>query len=83
MESMTRQINSRGALTIAKIQRSEAGFLPGVLVDIEAKPGEVIIRKHMPSCCLCGSTDGVIQLDGREFCRGCIERMGEAVKAND
>lgn len=85
---MTRQkkMTSKGSLTIPKDLRADAGLVPGMAVDLEHRPDGVLIKKHVPVCRFCGSTEEVITVTAMmkiDLCRSCGEKILEGVKQHD
>ena len=62
METKHKKLTSKAGLTIPKDIRLAAGFAGGMAVDIEKTADGIMIRKHRPTCCYCGSVDNVQQM---------------------
>ena len=73
METKHKKLTSKAGLTIPKDIR-------GMAVDIEKTADGIMIRKHRPTCCYCGSVDNVRSIKGRDTCRNCAEEIIEEVK---
>ena len=65
METKHKKLTSKAGLTIPKDIRLAAGFAGGMAVDIEKTADGIMIRKHRPTCCYCGSVDIVRSFKGR------------------
>ncbi len=74
-----KKLTSKCGVTIPRDVRAEVGFLPGIAIDIISDSGGVIIRKHLPTCNLCGSVDQVIVVQEFEICKECAENLLKAV----
>lgn len=81
MEMKHKKLTSKAGLTIPKDIRLAAGFTGGMAVDIEETSDGILIRKHRPTCCYCGSVENVKSIKGRDTCRKCAEEIIGEVKA--
>ena len=80
METRNKKLTSKAGLTIPKDIRLAAGFAGGMAVDIEETADGILIRKHRPTCCYCGSVDNVRSIKGRDTCKKCAEEIVKEVK---
>lgn len=80
MEAKHKKLTSKAGLTIPKDIRLAAGFTGGMAVDIEETTDGILIRKHRPTCCYCGSVEDVKSIKGRDTCRNCAAEIVEGVK---
>ncbi len=37
----------------------------------------IVLKKHNPTCVLCGSADDLIELDGKLVCKACIDALNK------
>lgn len=74
-----KKLTSKNGITIPKDLREEAGFYPGMAVDVETNNGEIIIRKHVPICKFCGALEKVHVAMGIDICEDCAEKIAERV----
>jgi transcriptional pleiotropic regulator of transition state genes len=81
MDIKHKRLTSKAGLTIPKDIRLAAGFTGGMAVDIEEAADGIVIRKHQPTCCYCGSIDNVRSIKGRDTCHKCAEEIVEEVKS--
>lgn len=79
----SKQLNNKSGITIPKQIRAEAGWFPGMAMDVEATSEGVLIKKHVPTCQFCGTIDKVAQVLGIEVCLKCGEKIAEAVSRNE
>lgn len=77
----SKRMTSKNGITIPKHVRADAGFYPGMAVDIETIPDGVIIRKHVPTCRQCGAVEQVVRLGGMEYCRACAAKLKKEMEA--
>ena len=76
-----KKLSSKSAITIPKDIRLSTGLTGGMAVDlIETDDGGILIRKHRPSCCYCGSEDNVRLIKGRETCKKCADEIVKEVE---
>lgn len=77
-----KKITRSGSITIPKDLRLSAGVLPGIAVDLTETEEGILISKHVPTCCFCGSPDKVISYHETEICSNCISVMSEEARKN-
>ncbi len=49
-------------------------------LEIYVDGDDIILRKYQPGCALCGSMDGLVDVDGAAICRECAEKINQAAK---
>ncbi len=53
-----KRLTSKSGITIPKDMRAEAGYFPGMAVDMETLPGGgILIKPHVAVCRFCGRPD--------------------------
>lgn len=67
----SKRLTSKSGITIPKHVRAEAGFLPGMPVNIETVADGVLISKRVPTCRFCGNVHDVVMVHGMEMCGEC------------
>lgn len=80
----SKKLTAKAALTIPKDLRAETGLLGGMAVDlIPQEDGGILIRKHVPACCICGSVEDVteIKTTGQELCFNCVASVRKDIEA--
>ncbi|MGN0601142.1 MAG: AbrB/MazE/SpoVT family DNA-binding domain-containing protein [Oscillospiraceae bacterium] len=75
-----KKLSSKSAVTIPKDMRLSAGFTGGMAVDLIEIDDGIMIRKHVPTCCYCGSIEKVLKFRGNEICSECAKKIAEEVK---
>ena len=67
-----KKIAKNGSLTLPQTMRHELGIFAGTPVDIETtEDGALTIRKHRPTCHICGSVNHVVEINGLGICHRC------------
>lgn len=80
MATNYRCVNKNGSLTVPRMMRQDLGMHPGTALDMTTTDdGGLLIRKHAPSCHLCGGTKYIGTYQGLTLCRGCYYKLGEAI----
>lgn len=80
VEVICKKITKSGGITLPRQVRQELGLLPGVAVEITGtEGGGLVMRKHTPSCHLCGSAEDVITHKGLTLCRECAAAFSREV----
>lgn len=71
-----KRLNKQSGLTIPKDIRAQAGFFPGMAVDVSVdEQQQVIVRQHIPTCQLCGSITEVRSVAGITICKSCAQTI--------
>ncbi|MEY8355238.1 AbrB/MazE/SpoVT family DNA-binding domain-containing protein [Lachnospiraceae bacterium 54-53] len=79
-----KKLSKSGGITIPRLMRQELGFFPGTAVDISTtEDGGFLIRKHIPCCHICGSTEQTATLAGFTLCKSCCDHMGKELEADE
>lgn len=80
MEVKHKKLTSKAGITIPKDMRLSAGLTGGMAVDLTETADGILISKHRPTCCYCGSEDNVKKIKGRDTCHKCAMDIVEEVK---
>lgn len=72
-----KRLTSKSGITVPKDLRAEAGFFPGMAVDMETTPDGIVIRPHVKVCRFCGSPEGLVTVQGIAVCRACVKILRE------
>ncbi len=75
-----KKLTRAGGVTIPKDMRAATGILPGIAVDLNETEDGILISKHVPTCCFCGSPERIITFFDSEICADCVEVMNEEVQ---
>ena len=72
----TKRVNRSGGISIPVGLRRELAIRPGDALDVETDAqGNVILKRHLPRCVFCGSTEEVTLWMGKGICRTCAEQI--------
>lgn len=72
-KKMTRQ----GSISIPVAMRRNLGIEERDPIVVEEKEGKIIISPYRPRCMFCGSTEHVLQFNGKGICVKCGEKVIE------
>ncbi|MGN1080744.1 MAG: AbrB/MazE/SpoVT family DNA-binding domain-containing protein [Acutalibacteraceae bacterium] len=75
MEKRTRRtgiVDCVGRVIIPKRYREICGIEDGTKVDFSIENGNIVIRKSVPGCVMCGNKDDLVEIDDRYVCINCI-----------
>lgn len=75
---IVRKINGLGKIVLPVGVRRMLGIEIGDGVEIYADGGDVILRKHVPGCVLCGEGHDTIDYMGVCVCRKCVADVADA-----
>lgn len=74
----TKRVNRSGGISIPVGLRRELAIRPGDALDVETDAqGNVILKRHLPRCVFCGSTEEVTLWMGKGICRTCAGQIGK------
>lgn len=74
---IVRRIDDLGRVVIPKELRRTYGIAEGDPLEIFADGGNILLRKYVRGCTLCGSTEDVLDIDGFSICRSCAKKIFE------
>lgn len=66
-----KKITKTGAITLGRPLMHQLGLKAGQTIDVRVNGDEVVLRKHVPACFICGGTNGVVRFKGFEICEEC------------
>lgn len=73
-----KKLGKKGTLTIPQQLRHQLGLQGGAALDISAtEDGGLLLQKHLPTCNICGGTQGVVKYKGFDICRECRRGLRE------
>lgn len=74
----TKRVSKSGGISIPVGLRRELAIQPGDALDVETDAqGSVILKRHLPRCVFCGSTENVNIFMGKGICRNCAGQIGK------
>ena len=74
----TKRVSKSGGISIPVGLRRELAIRPGDALDVETDAqGNVVLKRHLPRCVLCGSTENVNIFMGKGICRACAGQIGK------
>ena len=74
-----RCIDALGRVVIPRDVRRALGFESGESVEffVDNQKNSLIIRKYNSTCSLCGSSDELVELDGKKKRKKCIGKVSK------
>ena len=72
---IVRKLDVLGRIVIPKELRKTLELNDGDPVEIFVEGNDIILRKYQPACIFCGDASDVLQFDGKNICRGCLNKM--------
>ena len=72
-----RCIDRLGRVVITSGVRKDLGLESGTYVEffVDYQQNCVIIKKYNDACALCGSNSGLVEMDGKYLCKGCVDKI--------
>lgn len=72
---ITRKIDELGRIVLPIELRRTLGIDIKDPIEIFVEGDQIILRKHEPSCCFCGSVKDIVAFKEKLICRHCICEM--------
>ncbi len=76
-----KKVSKSGSITIPSHIRREYGIESGEKVKIDTNDaGDLILKRIVGSCIMCGENEKLVQVDGKYICKACIDKINEQIK---
>jgi transcriptional pleiotropic regulator of transition state genes len=72
---IVRKLDQLGRLVLPKEFRSTHNWPEGTPIEIFVEGEDIILRKYEPFCTFCGESGEMAQLDGKNICRKCVNKI--------
>ena len=73
-----KKVSKSGSITIPSHIRREYGIKHGEKVKIDTnKDGDLILKRVVGSCIMCGENENLIKVDDKYICKSCIDKIKE------
>ena len=72
---IVRRLDQLGRIVIPKELRTTLDLKDTDPVEIFTEGDTIILRKYQPSCIFCSEAEGLVQIDGKNVCRKCVEKI--------
>lgn len=71
-----REIDSVGRVVIPMQLRKELGIVErGSAVEMFSDGKQIILKKAVPTCLMCGAEVDLVEVDGKYICKVCLEKL--------
>lgn len=74
-----KKVSKARGITVPKDIAEVYGIFAGAAVDLVERNDGILLRKHLPTCVLCGSIESVDTVKGKEICAKCAREMREEI----
>lgn len=74
---ITRQLDNLGRLVLPVEMRRDLHLHNDDSVSIEREGNKIILKKEVPECSICGTTDNLHEIKGQSICEKCIKDIKE------
>ena len=74
-----KKVSKARGITVPKDIAEVYGIFAGTAVDLVEHNEGIVLRKHLPTCVLCGSIESVDTVKGKEICAKCAREMREEI----
>ena len=72
---IVRQLDQLGRIVIPKELRTTFDLNEKDPIEIYVDGNNIILRKYQPACIFCSEATDVIQYQGKNVCRSCLEKL--------
>ena len=76
-----RKVDELGRVVIPKEIRDNLDIVEKSPVEILTDGYKVVIQKHDPTCCFCGSNDKLTSYKEKLVCKSCIDKITNLFKS--
>ena len=74
---IVRNIDELGRVVVPKELRKKLGIANTDPVEIYVEEDKIILKKYIPVCHFCGSTEGLQDFKEKKICSSCIKELSE------
>lgn len=79
MNTKSKKLTSKAGLTIPKDMRFDAGFTPGMAIDLIPTTDGILVKPHVPTCRFCGSIESIGTVKDMDVCAKCAKELVQEV----
>ena len=77
---IVRSVDIAGRIVLPIEIRKELDIMgEGSKVEILARGNEIVIKKYIPSCIFCHSSEELVEYNGQKICRKCAKKIAKTV----
>ncbi len=74
---MVREVDCLGRIVLPKEMRDIMDIKPKDALEIYVDGENIVLRKHIPFCILCSSTEDLVTVNEKKICRACLNNLKE------
>ncbi len=74
---IVRNIDELGRVVVPKELRKKLGIANTDPVEIYVEEDKIILKKYIPVCHFCGSTEALTEYREKNICSSCIKELSE------
>ncbi len=72
---IVRQLDQLGRIVIPKELRTTFDLNEKDPIEIYVEGNDIILRKYQPACIFCNEATDIVQYQGKNVCRSCLEKL--------
>lgn len=80
---IVRKVDELGRIVLPIELRRTLDIAEKDSLEIYVEGDDIILRKYQRGCALCGSMDGLVDINGVAICHNCAAKIGQAVKGGN
>ena len=73
---IVRKVDELGRVVIPIELRRNLGIDDRDGLEIFVEEDQIILKKYSPSCIFCSNAGDIIQFNGKNICKSCLEKLG-------
>ena len=76
MLTVSRKIDELGRIVLPKEMREVLQIQENMVIDIINNDDSIVIKKHVPHCCICGNTESCeLKINSKYICSACVSEI--------
>ncbi|MCD8125931.1 MAG: AbrB/MazE/SpoVT family DNA-binding domain-containing protein [Clostridiales bacterium] len=72
---IVRKVDELGRIVLPIELRRTLDIAERDALEIYVDGASIVLRKHLPSCLFCDSSENVVTFEGKTICRACLEKL--------
>ena len=77
---IVRKIDELGRIVLPMEIRKTMELNSRDAIEIFVENDKIILKKYLPACLFCGSTDDIVFYKGKLICSGCLDNLRDLAK---
>ncbi len=74
---IVRKIDALGRIVLPIELRKHMDIATGDDIEIFVEGNTIVLEKYAPTCLFCGGKDGLVELESKNVCRACRQKLAK------